>query len=580
MQHKNWGPGIPLPLWVFLLPVLLGVPGCSREIPQEQLQEKNGKHYRTGQHTPFTGRAVTRDKDGRITGKTEFQQGLRHGTSIRWFATGEKKLEARFQKGRLNGAWTEFYKKGNKKFEAHFAGGKPHGTLTNWNQTGQPLFQRQAKEDQPHGKWIKWFPNGNKKEQGEWKEGKPHGTWLEWYAGGTLKEHIVFDNGTRHGEWSRYYPGGGKRLAAAWHHGEPQGQWNAWKKDGSTGTLWEFPFLHARAEKKNSPRVYDIKSVKELNESHRKTLASLRKLHDYPLYMMTYSGGYDFDRYLERGIEAHHHSFLQLTPGNKACSTVAVFNKKGEAILGHNNDWNKQYMLLLFTDPPNGYASVSVTNIKHFMYFTEDAHTLPLEKRLGFLRAPYYPHDGMNQCGLAAGAMYVEGEHVNDPRKVTLQGYQTVRLVLDFAADVDQAVTLLRNYNNIASAKQHYLISDARGNAVVIEYFGGRMKVLRGRRSWMVSTNTMIGNRETGETRRLCWRYDKAYKYLDRRGGDISAAGVMDILQSISMEGEFSTQWSVVYNQSTGDVEIAVGRQYGKTQKFKLDMHELDAPQG
>ena len=62
--------------------------------------------------------------------------------------------------------------------------------------------------------------------------------------------------------------------------------------------------------------------------------------------------------------------------------------------------------LLLFTDPPDGYASVSMVDIEYLGFSSSDVShlaDLPLEERQALLNAPRIPFDGMNEHGLAIG---------------------------------------------------------------------------------------------------------------------------------------------------------------------------------
>jgi hypothetical protein len=53
-------------------------------------------------------------------------------------------------------------------------------------------------------------------------------------------------------------------------------------------------------------------------------------------------------------------------------------------------------------------------------------------------------------------------------------------------------------------------------------------------------------------------------------GGSLSAKGAMGVLQRISMNDGYRTQWSVLYDLSSGDVDVAMGRNYRRVLSFKL----------
>lgn len=83
-----------------------------------------------------------------------------------------------------------------------------------------------------------------------------------------------------------------------------------------------------------------------------KTLASLQKLDRYPLYSITYYGSYDakHTKIARSSINTHPHPWT--------CSLFAAFGDTRHMVFGRNFDWDFSPAVLLFTQPPNGYASV------------------------------------------------------------------------------------------------------------------------------------------------------------------------------------------------------------------------------
>ena len=86
------------------------------------------------------------------------------------------------------------------------------------------------------------------------------------------------------------------------------------------------------------------------------------------------------------------------------------------------------------------------------------------------IASPFLPFDGMNEKGVAIALLAVpEAEPPYDSNKITLNTTTAIRLVLDYAATVEEAVELLRNYNIYFSGdvECHYLIADASGQSVI-----------------------------------------------------------------------------------------------------------------
>ncbi len=296
-----------------------------------------------------------------------------------------------------------------------------------------------------------------------------------------------------------------------------------------------------------------------------KTLASLKKVDNHPLYVMKYCSRYFFDLFSEVGTDWSVYQKVYKAAVPNACTSFAALNPEGQAVFGRNFDWKHRSSLLLFTDPPNGYASVSMVDL--YYLGLEGMQEIPWSKRFILLGAPYATIDGMNECGVAIAQNAVPRKNFpKDPNKPTLLNSQIVRLVLDYAKDVDEAVSLIRQYNiDFADVCVHFHVADVSGDSAVVEYMDDGISIVRGEKNWQVSTNYLFSEPLQPD----CWRYKKASETLAKEQGDITNDQAMDILQGTSQD---STTWSVVYNLSTGGINLAMGKEYDQVHTFKLGM--------
>jgi hypothetical protein len=300
-----------------------------------------------------------------------------------------------------------------------------------------------------------------------------------------------------------------------------------------------------------------------------RSLLTLRKVDDYPLYVMRYYGDYGFERYLREGTaSARRPSDPSLAlEGSWACTCFAALGGRDGPLFGRNFDWTNHQALLLFTDPPGGYASVSMVDLS-YLGLSRDPPSWA--ERVRLLRAPYWAFDGMNEHGLAVGLMAVpHAEPGRDPRKRTLGSLEAVRLVLDHARDVREAAALLQTYNLDfgGGPPLHYLVADASGRSAVLEYIASELVVLPNESPWQVATNFVISEEMPEAATSSCWRYNKVYATLQEAGGRISGEVALDLLADVS---QGNTMWSVVYEQAAGDVRAVVGRQYAQVHDFRL----------
>jgi hypothetical protein len=304
-----------------------------------------------------------------------------------------------------------------------------------------------------------------------------------------------------------------------------------------------------------------------------RTLASLTKVDDYPLYVMRYHGGYLFDHYMKGGIDrgvfklVYERLYQMNYP--EGCTSFSALTPQGDAILGRNFDWRHRASLLLFTDPPGGYASVSMVDIHYFGFGEEQ---VPWTRRLYLLAAPYATVDGMNEHGLAVSEMAVPCRDAPyDPDRATILNSHISRLVLDRAKSVDEALDLVGDVNvYFPVACTHHLIADASGDSAVVEYTGGAVVVTRSTEPWQVSTNFLLSEEPTEGAPPPCWRYSAADKALRKTDGIVTAVGAMDIARRTS---KHDTVWSIIYDLSKGGIHLAMGRNYDRVHRFELDMN-------
>ncbi len=305
------------------------------------------------------------------------------------------------------------------------------------------------------------------------------------------------------------------------------------------------------------------------------TLSSLQIVDDYPLYTMRYFGSYAaqtnpvaFNRAISPASPT-----LAGCPAQWGCSLFTTLADQKNHLLGRNFDWEFSPAVLLFTDPADGYASVSMVDISYLGFTgarSKGLKSLSLEELQPLLEAPYLPFDGMNEKGLAIGMAAVPpGNMRPDPQKQTLEELRAIREMLDHAATVDEAIGILRDHNiDMGAVPIHYLIASASGESAVVEFYEGKMVVFRNESPWQAATNFLLAS-ANGHPQGKCWRYDRISQRLEGNQGRISSPDAMHLLSDVSQEG---TQWSVVYHMTSGDVDVIMGRQYSEAvHTFHLD---------
>lgn len=186
------------------------------------------------------------------------------------------------------------------------------------------------------------------------------------------------------------------------------------------------------------------------------------------------------------------------------------------------------------------------------------------------LDAPLLPFDGMNERGLAVGlAADQSGSVAPDPAKPTVGGVRILRLVLDNAATVDEAIKIIDGYHlDFAGGPPlHYLLADTAGGSAVVE-FDGSMRVLRGAPPWQALTNIRLAGADEA-TRDKDRRYATASSTLRTTSGTLDWRRAMDLLRDVAQP---HTRWSVTYELRTGAVHVVTAQRWGTVHAFQLGM--------
>ena len=294
---------------------------------------------------------------------------------------------------------------------------------------------------------------------------------------------------------------------------------------------------------------------------------SIEKLED-GLYSMEYNGDYGFENFLSRGGAASDgevanylvtflsHGFYKIESdvqtGEFGCSTICTQDEDGTTFFGRNYDWEECQAMIVHTRPKDGYESVSTCCLDFLGFDEEYAPDGSMMERMQTLAAIYVPLDGMNEKGLmVADLMAGDKEETHQQTdKVDLTTTTAIRLLLDKAATVDEAIALLGQYdmNSSIGSAHHFSIADASGKSVVVEYVNGEMLVTETK----IVTNHYLSNcgKQGVGSEQSHMRFDTLSAYT----GPADKMDVRDMLESVSQknypqtEGSYEkTMWSIVY---------------------------------
>lgn len=323
-----------------------------------------------------------------------------------------------------------------------------------------------------------------------------------------------------------------------------------------------------------------------------KSISTLEKVDDHPLYTMEYSADYGLDEFLEKGAksDAELTEFviqqvlkgipLKINIPSLGCSTFLAENSENDGYLfGRNFDMDYSPAVLVHTKPANGYASLSMVNLG-FIGYNKDKLPDGFSKSLLTLAVPYAPLDGINEKGLAVGVLLIPTVPTNqDTGKVDITTTTAIRMMLDKCASVEEAVEMLEEYDMHSSANScyHFQIADADGKSVVVEYINNEMKIVKPDNNYQCATNFLLtpGDYDFGKGQD---RYQILEDTLTKKEGKLNQNEAMELLSSVAQDphkndqGKISeTQWSCVYDLKEKSVTISMAQDYKHSYTYYVD---------
>lgn len=318
-----------------------------------------------------------------------------------------------------------------------------------------------------------------------------------------------------------------------------------------------------------------------------KTLSTLKE-KGVGVYTMTYDGDYGFDAFLEIGAssDADIEAFvtkrllkglpIELNVSDAGCTAFVSRNEEGDIIYARNFDFLYAPFLQVYTNPDNGYVSVSTVNLSFAGYGEGNLPSSGISfQNFLTLAAPFLPFDGMNEKGVCIALLAVpEVWMIDDPDKITLNTTTAIRLVLDKAATIDEAVELLRKYNIYFSGDVtcHFLIADATGKSVIVEYYDNELQVVESDTDYQIASNFIAYHGlNIGEGYTEFDRYDAVEKVL-QNNNTVTMEDCEKLLNTVGIyDGETDKlQWSVVYNLTDKTGRIWPYRDTGEAWDFTI----------
>ncbi len=305
----------------------------------------------------------------------------------------------------------------------------------------------------------------------------------------------------------------------------------------------------------------------------------------------------DFKTYVGTKILSTGKVLANLKKLKTGCTAFVCQSPSGDVLYARNFDFTADGpapVVVARTFPNDGYKSISLISMSLLKYPKGSLSDGTTDVSL-LAAAPYLLMDGMNEQGLAVSVLYLDpsdtttgvwygGTEQYDRHKHDIMTTTAMRLVLDRAANVEEAITLLQQYNMFANGRKppysyHFLLGDRTGKSIVLEYVPRNGEWLMDTINAGLVTNFYLADSLWGIGHGH-ERFETARDYLQEKQWILTEEEAMSVLQNVSQEPTArktsNTQWSVVYNLTKGTYMLCVGRDYENAVRGKIFIKDGD----
>ena len=345
--------------------------------------------------------------------------------------------------------------------------------------------------------------------------------------------------------------------------------------------------------------------------SEMAALTTLKKVSSHPYYTMTYDN-FDYSDLVTKECDSNDAvikyfkaKFFKglagvfpggaendpVTKGSLAFSSRTVVNAQVRGRICNSYDTP---IVMVTAKPENGYKSWNIVDMADVGMMSGKSIDQWYSNAFQTVAATYCVSEGLNSEFFGVSLISCPVAECDDTSKVNLTPFLAVRLLLDRAATVESAVTLLKEYDiDFSCGTYHFFVSDKEGNSAVIEYVGGKMSVTY--QDPQVHHQVCTNKMEDGTVRTAEKDYSNRFKEISLYesfnktfnsmydiglGVDRTYAGLMlnDAAQSMAPSDEehfgtnmYGTQYTVTYDSGKMQMRIVIENDT-KSQSYTYDL--------
>ncbi len=228
--------------------------------------------------------------------------------------------------------------------------------------------------------------------------------------------------------------------------------------------------------------VASFEQVRGRNPSHR----------DGSVYTMHVPGGFYLEDFIAQGGAANDSELIdfvtsKVTKGlipmtikaaDIGCASFTAQTIEDDKLFARNYDFNETNVCIVTTDGGKGrHATISSVDLQ-FLGLNRFKDVEGLMDRIICLAAPYAPLDGINDAGVSCGIYMSYQGNIRtvptnqDTGKPDVTSTTLIRLILDYADNLEEAIEIARSYDlhDSANSSYHYMVADSSGRSAILEW--------------------------------------------------------------------------------------------------------------
>lgn len=329
-----------------------------------------------------------------------------------------------------------------------------------------------------------------------------------------------------------------------------------------------------------------------MDQSRLKTISSIKKMSEYDDYNL-YAMNVEYDYNIGRIIDSWDGSDVSLVNSilNEAVPGIPIEIKVpqfgctafsadigNKVFMGRNYDFKRDTSAMMVKcRPNNGLASLAFCALDNLSVNN------PLNSesdRATCLASPFVCLDGINEKGVSIAVLTLDSQPTKqNTGKKKISTSLAIRLVLDNASSVDEAVELFKQYDMIANAGRdyHFFVSDPSGQSVSIEYDCDSLDrpivtthtfVLTN--FFSIHENMVVPNQKNGPYGHGKERFDAVLEELGTDNPDVWKALKVSSQSPNPDDITSNTQWSIAFDNTDPSAEICLRRHWNDKFRFTL----------